>query len=189
MTTAPTRISLPDPDTLTPAQREVYDAVASGPRGVVRGPVLLWLHSPEYASRAQRVGEFLRWNTVLEGRLSELVILVTARHYGCHYIWFNHCRIAAEQGLADTVIEDIKHGRTPRFMREDEAAAYAFATEMLRDHDVSDATLERAKTLFGERGVIELGAIIGHYHSGAIVLAAARMPLPDGSLTCLPEIG
>jgi 4-carboxymuconolactone decarboxylase len=185
---ATTRISLPDPDHLTPAQRDVYDAVASGPRGVVRGPVLLWLHSPEYASRAQKVGEFLRWDTVLEGRLSELVILVTARHYGCHYVWFNHSKVALEQGLAATVIEDIKHGRRPRFEHEDEAAAYAFATEMLETHDVSDETLERAKAQFGERGVVELGAVIGHYHSGAIVLTAARMPLPDGSRTCLPDL-
>jgi hypothetical protein len=40
--------------------------------------------------------------------------------------------------------------------------------------------------LFGERGVVEMGAIIAHYHSGAIALGLADILLPDGSKTCLP---
>lgn len=186
--TGSARISLPDPNNLTTAQRDVYDTVAAGPRGVVRGPVLLWLHSPELASRAQRTGEFLRYGTVFEARLSELAILITARHYDCHYIWFNHAPLALEKGIAPTVIDAIKHGYVPNFEREDEAAVYDFVKEILQDHSISDETLERAKGLFDERGVIELGAIVGHYHMGAIVLETARIPLADGSMTCLPEL-
>lgn len=181
-----TRLSLPELSRLSEEQQKVYDEVTGGPRGQVRGPVHLWLHSPELAARAQRVGEFLRWGTVLDRRLSELAILLTARHYTCHYIWFNHTSVAERAGLAADLIDAIKHRKRPRFRRDDEALAHAFVTELLERHTVSDATLEKASALWGERGVVELGAIVGYYHMGTIVLATAQLDLPDGSKTCLP---
>jgi len=184
---AASRITLLRPEDLDEAQAAVYRTVASGPRGAVRGPVALWLHSPELASRAQQLGEVLRWGTVFEPRLSELAILVTARHCTCHYVWFNHVKAAVEQGLAADVVEAIKVRRHPEFVRDDEAAVYDFVTEVLATYRIADATLERVKELFGERGAIELGSIVGHYQHGAITLAIAELDLPDGSKTCLPE--
>ncbi len=181
------RIPLPDLATLSEEQQLVAKEVAAGPRGEVRGPVRVWLHSPELAAKAQKLGEFLRWNTVLEQRISELVILVTARHYDCDYIWFNHAPLALKHGLSPEAIDCIKNRRATTFTAADEAAAYAFAAEMLRNNAVSDATLAASRAAFGDRGTVELAAIIGHYHSGAMALSLAEISLPDGSKTCLPR--
>jgi 4-carboxymuconolactone decarboxylase len=181
------RIPLPDLVSLSKEQQQVADEVAAGPRGEVRGPVRVWLYSPELAARAQKLGEFLRWNTVLEPRISELVVLVTARHYDCDYIWFNHAPLALKHGLSAEAIDSIKNRREATFSATGEAAAYAFTTEMLGNNAVSDATLARARASFGDRGTIELAAIIGHYHSGAMALSLAEIDLPDGSKTCLPR--
>lgn len=180
------RLPLPSLGNLSEAQQKVADEVKSGPRGGVRGPLLVWLHSPELASRAQKLGEFLRWGTVLDARISELVILVTARHYGCDFIWFNHIGLALKGGLTSEIAEKIKNRHEPAFEKADEAAAYAFATETLRKHAVSDATLAEARRLFGNRGAVEIGAIIAHYHSGSIALSLVNIDLPDGTKTCLP---
>lgn len=180
------RVPLPDLAHLNDEQKKVADEVAAGPRGQVRGPVRVWLHSPELAGRAQKLGEFLRWSTILDARLSELVILVTARHYTCHYVWFNHVGLALKSGVSQDVVDCIKNRQEPTFDKSDEAAAYAFAIEALRHHAVSDATLAKVRGLFGDRGAVELGAIIGHYHSGAIALSLADIDLPDGTKTCLP---
>lgn len=180
------RLPLPDLSRLTEEQQKVASAVVAGPRGQVRGPVLVWLHSPELASRAQMLGEFLRWGTVLDARISELVILLTARHYNCHYVWFNHAGLALKGGVGPEIVECIKNRREPTFDKPDEAAAYAFASEVLRQHAVSDATLAEARNLFGDRGVVEIGTIIAHYHSGAIALSLVDIDLPDGTKTCLP---
>jgi 4-carboxymuconolactone decarboxylase len=181
------RIPLPDLAFLSKEQKEVANAVAAGPRGEVRGPVRVWLHSPELAARAQKLGEFLRWNTVLEQRISELVILITARHYNCDYIWFNHAPLALKHGLTPEAIDCIKDRRRPAFGMPDETAAYAFTIEMLNNDAVSDETLARTRACFGDRGTIELAAIVGHYHSGAMALSLADIDLPDGSKTCLPR--
>jgi len=180
------RIPLPDLAHLNEAQKQVADEVAAGPRGEVRGPLRVWLYSPELASRAQKLGEFLRWGTVLDARISELLILITARHYTCHYVWFNHVGLALKNGLSQDVVDRIKSRQEPVLDKDDEAAAYAFATEVLRNNAVSDTTLAKVRRQFGERGVVEMGAIIAHYHSGAIVLGLADISLPDGTRTCLP---
>lgn len=172
------RIPLPNLDDLDQDQQRVADEVAKGPRGEVRGPVRVWLHSPELASRAQRLGEHLRWGTTLDPRISELVVMITARHYDCRYMWNNHRGLALKAGVSDDIIECIDAGREPPFERRDEAAAYAFTCEILRRHTVSDVVLEAARSAFGDRGVVEMGAIIGHYHNGAIALAIAETPPP-----------
>ncbi len=184
--TSSSRIPLPDLDHLTEAQQRVAKEVAAGPRGEVRGPVRVWLYSPELADRGQKLGEVLRWGSALEPRICELVILVTCRHYNSHYMWFNHVKPALKGGLSELVIECIKNRQKPSFDKADESTAYAFALEVLNDNAVSDATLGQARKLFGDRGVVEMGAIIGHYHSGAIALGLADISLPDGSRTCLP---
>jgi len=181
-----TRLPLPDLAHLNEAQQAVAKEVSAGPRGEVRGPVRVWLHSPELANRAQKLGEFLRWDTVLEPHISELVILVTARHYNCHYIWFNHVKLALKGGLDEQAVESIKNRREPHLAKADEQAAYSFTIEVLRNNAITDATLARVRELFGERGAVEMGAIIAHYHSGAIALGLADISLPDGSKTCLP---
>jgi 4-carboxymuconolactone decarboxylase len=180
------RIPLPDLDYLTQEQQRIADAVASGPRGAVRGPLRMWLYSPELADRAQQLGEFLRWGTVLEPRIAELIILVTCRHYTCHYMWFNHIGLALKGGLSPRIIDQIKNRQEPTFEKSDEATAYSFAVEVLRNNTVSDRTLDDVRSLFGERGAVELSALIAHYHSGAIVLSLTDIDLPDGSKTCLP---
>ncbi|MGP0061695.1 MAG: hypothetical protein ACLPID_20700 [Beijerinckiaceae bacterium] len=58
------------PDELDAEQRRVCDAIVSGPRGVVQGPLRVWLHSPQLADRAQALGAFCRYGTGLEQRLS-----------------------------------------------------------------------------------------------------------------------
>lgn len=181
------RIPLPNLASLSDEQQQVAKDVAAGPRGEVRGPVRVWLHSPELAARAQKLGEFLRWNTVLDQRISELVILVTARHYDCDYIWYNHVPLALKHGLSAEAVDCIKNRRKAAFAAADESAAYAFTTEMINSNAASAAALAAARACFGDRGTIELAAIIGHYHSGAMALSLAEISLPDGSKTCLPR--
>ncbi|MDR6495870.1 hypothetical protein J2797_005795 [Paraburkholderia terricola] len=67
-----------EPSDATPEQKAVLDEILSGPRGNLNGPFLGWIHSPELAQHAQRLGAFCRYRTGLPLRLSELAILVTA---------------------------------------------------------------------------------------------------------------
>ena len=72
------RLPAIDPAKLSADQRKVYDSIASGPRGGVRGPFLALIHVPELTNRIQHLGEYLRYNTSYPPRLSEFAIIVTA---------------------------------------------------------------------------------------------------------------
>ena len=59
----------------------------------------------------------LRFNTMFPAKLSEIAILVTARHWTSHYEWFAHKRLALKGGMDPKIIEDIRDRRTPTFRR------------------------------------------------------------------------
>ncbi len=180
------RLPIPLREDLSPAQAEVYDRIASGPRGKVEGPLAIWLHSPELANRAQALGEFARYRTSFEPRLSELAILVTARHWTSHFEWHVHAPIAAKNGLTAAVIEAIRGDRRPRFAAADEEAVYAYVHEVLTTGKTSDGTLKRIVSFFGTTAAVELSALVGYYSMCAFTLALAEPPLPEGGPGPLP---
>jgi len=176
------------PEVMTDAQRKVYEAIAGGPRGGVRGPFNPLLRSPELADRAQKMGEYIRFNTSLPPRLSEFAILITARYWGSQYEWHAHHPLALKAGLPPKVAEDLAHGRRPAGMTEDESSVYDFCSELHRDKAVSDATYATALKRFGERGVVDLIGVSGYYTLVSMVLNVDRHPLPGGAAPQLPPL-
>ena len=157
------RITLPTVETMTAAQRRAVDEIVAGKRGRAPQPFLAWLRSPELASRAQRLGEFVRYETSLTGRLSELAILVVARWWASEYEWTIHRAEALKAGLAENVIDAIARQQPPPFDRADEAAVYEFSTSVCETRTVSDAIYQRAVDAVGEQGVVELVGLLGYY--------------------------
>ena len=62
-------------------QRVLAEEIINGPRGALLPPFEPLLRSPELMAHAQRMGEYLRYRSALGQRLSELAILMTARHW------------------------------------------------------------------------------------------------------------
>jgi 4-carboxymuconolactone decarboxylase len=180
---APNRDRFPPltPEEMTPAQRRAADALVRGPRGALFGPFVPMLRSPEFMDRAQRLGEYLRYDSAIARRLRELAILVTARHFRQSYEWHVHAPAAIEAGLAERTLSAIAEGRRPEALEIDEAAVYDFCVELHGGHEVSDATHARARALLGEQGVIDLCGVCGYYGLLALVMNVARTPLPPGA--------
>jgi 4-carboxymuconolactone decarboxylase len=173
-------------DELTPEQREVADAIVSGPRGGIRGPFEPWLRSPQLADRAQKLGEFCRFSTSLPKPLSELAIITTGAFWKSQYEFYAHARIAREVGVPEAVIEAIRSGTRPA-LEGQALTVYEFVTEYLTTRRVSDTTYASAVRAFGEQGVVELVGIVGYYGLVAMTLNVFEMPLPEGVSPPLPE--
>jgi 4-carboxymuconolactone decarboxylase len=174
------RISLPAPETMSPEQRRIHDKVVSGRRGKIQGPLRAALHNPELADRWQALGELLRYDTSLSRRQSELAILVTGRACQSPFEWYAHRLEGEKAGLSAEVLEALLAQREPEGLDEDEAAVVAFARELNRHNSVSDITYARALAQLGERGVVELTALVGYYTMVAMTLNTHEIPLPDG---------
>jgi len=168
------------PDKLTAEQKKAAEEFQEGRGHAVSGPFAVMLRSPEVMLRAKAMGDYLRFRNVLPKRVSEMVILITAREWTQQYEWSYHYGFALEAGLAKPIIEAIAEGRRPEGMAEDEAAAYDFSMELHRTRRVSDKTYARALQLFGEPGVIDLTGVNGYYSFLAMMMNVARTKADPG---------
>lgn len=167
-------------------QRRVHDKVVSGRRGKIVGPLRAALHSPELADRWQALGEFLRYNTTLPPRLSELAILVTGRACQSPFEWYAHRAEAEKVGIEAPIIEALLAQETPPDLTPEESTVIQFASELNRLNSVSDATYAQALACFGTRTVVELTALVGYYTMVAMTLNAHEIPLPEGAAPAFP---
>ena len=168
---------------MSEAQVKALREFASGPRGGVNphGPNFALLRSPGLMERTQKVGEYLRFGSSIPRRLNEFAILITARQWTAQMEWFAHSPLALEAGISADVLADLKQGRRPAGMKDDEASVYQFCKEIHDNKGVSDATYAAVVEKFGECGVMDLIGVTGYYTMLAMVLNVTRLALPDGA--------
>ena len=167
-------------DQLTGAQKKAIEEFKAARRVDISGPFVPLLRSPEVMSRARAMGDYLRFKSSLPPRLSEFVILLTARRWTQQYEWHAHQPLAIQGGLRAEIVTAIADGRRPAAMAEDEDAVYTLWDEVQRTQNVTDATYARAIGKVGEQGVIDVLGITGYYTMLAMVMNTTRTPLPDG---------
>jgi 4-carboxymuconolactone decarboxylase len=175
-------------DNMSAAQREAAQELSSGRRGELSGPFVAALRSPEFMRRLQRLGEYLRYDSALEPRLREMVILLTAREWTQEYEWYVHYPIALRAGLKREIIEAIADGRRPSRMTDEEELIFDFVLELQTHRSVSDATYRHAVESLGEQAVIDLVGTTGYYATLAMIMNVARTPLPEGNVSVLPSL-
>ena len=168
-------------EAMTDQQRRIHDEIATGPRGRVEGPLKVWLHSPGLADHAQKLGAYMRFQSRLEPRLSKIAICVTGAHFKAEFEWWAHSRFAHDAGIPEAVTEAIRKGETPVLDAPDQQVVYAAATELNRDHGLSDETHARAVRILGLPALVDLIAVVGYYHLVSLTLNTFQIPTPDGS--------
>ena len=169
-----------DPDKMTPEQKKVADDILSGPRKSLSGPFNAWLRSPQLADRLQRVGDYLRFHSSVPARLNEFAILITARQWTAQYEWYAHYPLALKAGLDPRIAAELRAGKRPDKMADDEAIVYDFCLALHRGQTISDQLFAAAVAKLGEQGVVDLIAVNGYYDLVAMTLSAANVEVPAG---------
>jgi 4-carboxymuconolactone decarboxylase len=168
-------------DKMTEAQKKALEeVVASRGAGGAEGPFVPMLRSPELMNRLQTFGEYVRFHNSIGTKLTEFVILLTARQWTQQYEYDAHQPLALKAGLNQEIISAITEGRRPTGMAADEEIVYDFCSELRQNQGVSDATYARAVGKFGEQGVIDMTGLVGYYTTLAMIMNVARSPLPEG---------
>lgn len=157
-------------------QQRVAARIASGPRGEVRGPFVPMLHSAGFAGQVERLGEYLRFHSPLPKDLAEFAILMTGHRWSVRRILYSHVTLALEAGLDKAIVDDLKEGRRPKVMSDDQAVVFEFCTELLRDQQVGDRIFERAVSRWGHHAVMDLIGVCGYYTMIGFVLNVAQIP-------------
>ena len=112
------------------------------------GPYNPMMRSPVLGQRLFDLFDYLRWETSVPTKLNEFAILIIGRQWRSQVEWFAHAPLAAKAGLSPDIIAELKAGKRPSNMAEDEALVYDFVTELTTTQKVSDETFRA-----GEEGV------------------------------------
>ena len=146
----------------------------------IAGPYNPMLRSPVLGQRLFDLFHYLRWETSVPIRLNEFAILIIGRQWRSQVEWYAHAPLAAKAGLSLEIIAELKAGKRPSNMAEDEAVVYDFVSELTTTRKVSDPTFARAKKVFSDQQIVDLTAVAGNYIMVAMLLAMAEETVPAG---------
>ena len=175
---------------LDEAGRQAYDTCADPSHRLYAklvGPPGFWLHIPELLIPIRELNWTLRRKDLgLEPRLREVTILVTARENDSQYEWTAHEPYALQAGVDPAVVDVIKHRVPTDGLPEKEAAIIIFGRELFRSRKVAQETYARALRLLGERGVVQMVALMSNYTMTATIFHAIDQQLRPEQTPLLP---
>jgi 4-carboxymuconolactone decarboxylase len=147
---------------LAPEGQKVFDAIAQS-RGLVGGPWLALLHSPEMAQRTMHLGSYVRFESTLDHKILEFTALVSARELECKHEWAAHVNHGQKAGIPMETIRAVYQKKGAESFSSEDAQIVSFVREMIHTHRVSEPTFQAIYARFGEQGMVELTATVGYY--------------------------
>jgi 4-carboxymuconolactone decarboxylase len=174
------RIPHLSPAELNDEQRNLYDAIAGGPRansfgvtgadGALGGPFNAMLLHPPIGDALQRLGAAIRYRSTLSDRAREIAILMVAASAHSGFEQYAHEHIGLRAGLTEGEIIALREGNEPALTGHDEAAI-ATATRRILDHGtLTDDEYSEASAVLGPGKLFELTTLIGYYQLVALQL-------------------
>ena len=167
-------------DQLSEAQKPLGEQIMKISSVGIGGPYNSWMRSPVLGQRLFDLFHYLRWETSVPTKLNEFAILIIGRQWRSQVEWFAHAPLAAKAGLSADIIAELKEGKRPSKMAEDETAVYDFVNELTTTQKVSDETYARTKKVFNDQQIVDLTAVAGSYMTVAMMLAMSETTVPPG---------
>jgi 4-carboxymuconolactone decarboxylase len=167
-------------DQLSDAQKPLGEQIMKVSSVGLGGPYNPMIRSPVLGQRLYDLFYYLRWQTSVPTKLNEFAILIIGRQWTSQVEWFAHAPLAAKAGLSADIIAELKEGKRPSKMADDEAVVYDFVTELTTTRKVSDDTFAKARKVFNDQQIVDLTAVSGNYVMVAMLLAMAEETVPPG---------
>ena len=167
-------------DQLDQSQKPLGEQIVKVSSVGLGGPYNPMIRSPRLGQLLFDLFHYLRWETSVPIRLNEFAILIIGRQWRSQVEWYAHAPLAAKAGLAPEIIAELKAGKRPSNMDEDETVVYDFVTELTTTKKISDPTFARAKKVFNDQQIVDLTAVAGNYVMVAMMLAMAEETVPPG---------
>src|SRR6201992_3906137 len=126
-------------DQLSEAQKPPGEQVMKISSVGIGGPYNPLMRSPVLGQRLFDLFHYLRWETSVPTKLNEFAIIIIGRQWRSQVEWFAHAPLAAKAGLSADIIAEVKEGKKPSKMGEDESGVYDFVTELTTTQKGADA--------------------------------------------------
>lgn len=175
-------------DSLDHHGRELWDFIVAtrgkeivNKEGGLDGPFNVWIRNPSVGVHLANLGSALRFESSLEGRLLELVIITVGAHWKAEYEWWIHSDLARVSGISTQVVEALREGEDPPFERDDEKLVHRMTSLILGGHRLDEETFDTGVKVLGESTVIEIVELCGYYTLLSFTLNSFAVPLPPNA--------
>lgn len=159
-----------------PELADLIGKIRAGRRGALINVYKLLLHSPPLAAIWLDFVSAARFETALDGRLREIVIVRVAQLNRTAYVFKQHVpQLTAPEGLSDGECDALADWRKATSFSARERAALVYTDAMTRDVTVPDDVFDALRPHFNERQIVELSVLIGLYNMHTRVLTALRI--------------
>jgi 4-carboxymuconolactone decarboxylase len=149
--------------------------------GQVRGPFSMLLHSPDLAKHLLGIVRFYRDQSVVEGKLRSLAILVAAREREGSYVWSAQAAAARRAGVREEAIDLIRAKGDPAKLTQEEREIVSYAQQLVRANRVDQATFDTLQKKYGTQWLVELTAALNYFGFLSGIVNAFEVAAPaDG---------
>jgi alkylhydroperoxidase family enzyme len=160
----------------SPALKDLADRIRAARRGRVINVYRLLLHSPPLAETWFEHNNAVRWDTGLDGRLREMVIIRIGYLARARYVVGQHVpKLALAEGLSLAECGALKDWQDSDLFSPKDRAVLAYTDAMTRDIEVPDAVFEPLREYFDDRQLVELTVLIGTYAMHVRVFEALKL--------------
>src|SRR5215813_10310479 len=162
------------------ADQKIFDVLPGrGKDDVLRGPLAFAAYNPGAAKAL-----FDLHNAAVAGTLNahvrELAIMVACRETNYSLEWNAHEPTAVRAGVDPKVIDAVRRNGPLTGLDEQDATVIRFGRELYTDRKVDSATFAKAVQLFGQRGVMDMVAVMNTYAVSGFYAIAVDEHAPAG---------
>lgn len=148
---------------LDEAGQKIFDVLPGrSADGVLGGPLAFAAYNPAVAKAL-----FDLHNAAVAGTLNahvrELAIIVACRETNYNLEWNGHEQAAVRAGVDAKVIDVVRNSGPLTGLTEQDATVIRFGRQMFTDKKVDSATFAKVVELFGQRGAMDIVAVMNTY--------------------------
>lgn len=166
--------------------REAYE-FTKRLRGLVPGPHKIWLSNRPLVEAIVPTGAYFQKHSTLSKAEIEIVTCVINGHWKAAYANYEHERIAHELGgLSRERVAALIAGLPVTFDDPRQQVVYELARTLAQPRVVPDALFQRARTLLGDAGIVDLTALMGWFTNVCLTLMVYDVP-SSADLTALEQ--
>jgi 4-carboxymuconolactone decarboxylase len=119
--------------------------------------------------------------TALSERVRQVVILTVGAAWQAAYELYAHVAVGRQAGFDEATVQALAAGQKPAALTHDEGVAYDFVQRLTTTHQIDAELYEQAVVTFGEKGVVDLICLAGHYMTISGLLNTFAVPAPTAA--------
>ena len=163
-------------DNMSPEMRDAYDYTMKL-RGQVPGPHKIWVSNPQLSKTIVPTGAYFQTESSLTKAEIEIATSVINGRWIAAYSNYEHEIIGEQQGhLAADAVQAMIAGLPTSFEDPRQQIVYELAVTLAAPRVVPTGMYQRAKTLLGDAGIVDVTVLMGWFTAVSFTLMAFDVP-------------